>query len=241
MEGVRESEAMVQNEAFIKFIREKRPFVLLKCASTLDGRIAARTGDARWVTGPASREYVHRLRHAMDAILVGVGTVKIDDPSLTTRLPDVKGIDPVRIILDTRLSTPEDAKVLRLDSDAETIIVTGDAIDADKKARVEKTGARVIQSPLRDGGIDPEPLMDRLGALGIASVLVEGGGGVIASMLKAGVPDKINFFYAPKILGGDDGIPICRGPGPDLMKDSTPVSSVAVHRFGDDVMIEGYL
>lgn len=241
VEGVCEPEAMALNEAFVKFIREKRPFVLLKCAATLDGRIAARTGDARWVTGPASREYVHRLRHAMDAILVGVGTVKMDDPSLTTRLPDGKGRDPVRIILDTRLSTPEDAKVLRLDSEAETIIVTGDAIDGDKKARMEEAGARVIRSPVKDGGIDPEPLMKKLGEIGVTSLLVEGGGRVIASMLKSGVPDKINFFYAPKILGGDDGVPICRGPGPDLMRDCTPVESVEVRRFGEDVMIEGYL
>ncbi|MCP4692862.1 MAG: bifunctional diaminohydroxyphosphoribosylaminopyrimidine deaminase/5-amino-6-(5-phosphoribosylamino)uracil reductase RibD [Desulfobacterales bacterium] len=241
VEGLCELEAERLNEAFIKYSLVKLPFVLLKCASTLDGRIAARSGDARWVTGPASRKFVHRLRHAMDAILVGVGTVKADDPSLTTRLPDGEGCDPIRIILDTHLSIPENARLLRLDSDAGAIIVAGDAIDMEKKARLEAAGAQVIQSPVKEGVIDPAPLMETLGAMGVASLLIEGGGAVIASMLKSSVVDKINLFYAPKFLGGDDGVPICRGPGPELMRDCMHVKSVTVHRIGVDVMIEGYL
>ncbi|QTA86399.1 bifunctional diaminohydroxyphosphoribosylaminopyrimidine deaminase/5-amino-6-(5-phosphoribosylamino)uracil reductase RibD [Desulfonema magnum] len=240
--GICEDEAKKLNEVFIKYIRTKRPFVLLKCAMTLDGRIAARTGDSKWVSGEASRKFVHRLRHATDAIMVGIGTVKNDDPSLTTRLDDMKGSDPTRIILDTHLSIPQNAKMLRSDSDADTLIITGDSVSADKRAGIEKNkNVRVVESPLKNGVIDLDLLMDRLGAMGVTSLLIEGGGNVIASAMKAGIIDKINFFYAPKILGGDDGIPVCKGPGPDLMSDSAPVKNINVRRFGDDIMIEGYI
>lgn len=241
MLGVCENEAKKINEAFIKYVNTRRPFVILKCAATLDGRIATRTGDSRWVSGEESRMYVHRLRHAADAIMVGIDTVKKDDPSLTTRLNDMKGKDPARVILDTYLSISEDAKVLRLDSDSDTIIVTGGAVSSDKKDRIEKKGALVIESPVKDGLIDLDSLMDRLGAMGITSLLIEGGSRVIASALTAGIADKIIFFYAPKILGGDDGVPVCKGPGPALMNGCIPVKDINVRRFGDDVMIEGYI
>lgn len=243
--GICEAEAENLNEVFIKHIRTKRPFVILKCAATLDGRIATRTGDSKWISGEASRAFVHRLRHAVDAIMVGINTVKNDDPKLTTRLPDdtvkINGLDPTRIILDTRLSIPEDAKVLQLFSDSDTIIITGNSASEDKKNRIEKRGSRVIESSVKDGLIELDPLMDRLGTLGITSLLIEGGSRVIASALSAGIVDKIIFFYAPKILGGDDGVPICRGEGPEIMKDSISVKDVRVRRFGDDVMIEGYI
>ncbi|MFC1812560.1 bifunctional diaminohydroxyphosphoribosylaminopyrimidine deaminase/5-amino-6-(5-phosphoribosylamino)uracil reductase RibD [Thermodesulfobacteriota bacterium] len=243
--GICEAQAENLNEVFIKYIRTKRPFVILKCAATLDGRIATRTGDSKWISGEASRAFVHRLRHAVDAIMVGINTVKNDDPKLTTRLPDdpvkINGLDPTRIILDTRLSIPEDAKVLQLFSDSDTIVITGNSVSADKKDRIEKRGSRVVESSVKDGLIELDPLMDRLGALGISSLLIEGGSHVIASALSAGIVDKIIFFYAPKILGGDDGVPICRGKGPEIMKDSIPVKDVRVRRFDDDVMIEGYI
>lgn len=239
--GVCEAEARKLNEIFIKHITTKRPFVTLKCAATLDGRIATRTGDSKWVSGEESRKFVHRLRHAMDGIMVGIDTVKKDDPSLTTRLNDMNGRDPIRIILDTRLSISEDANILRLDSDADTLIITGSSASEDKKAGIENKGARVIETSLKDGLIDLDPLMDLLGAMGITSLLIEGGSRVIASALKAGIVDKINFFYAPRILCGDDGVPICKGPGPDLMKDCLIVREMNIRRFGEDVMIEGYL
>ncbi len=239
--GICESEAKTLNECFIKFVRTKRPFVIIKCASTLDGQIATRTGDARWVSGAESRHYVHRLRHAVDAILVGIGTVRADNPSLTTRLEDRRGRDPIRIILDTHLSVPEDAKVLRVKSESDTIIISGHAAAEDKKARIERAGVRVLQSPLKDGMIDLPPLMDRLGAMGITSLLIEGGGRLIASALAAGIADKILIFYAPKILGGNDGVPICMGRGAALMRQSIAVDQMVVERFGEDVLIQGYI
>ncbi len=239
--GVCQDEAKKLNEAYVKYVRTKRPFVIVKCATTLDGRIATKTGDSKWVTGQESRRFVHRLRHAYDAIMVGIDTVKKDDPSLTARPDNMPGADPIRVILDTELSISEDAKVLRLDSDCDTIIITGNLVSRDKKVRIENKGVKVIEAPVKNGLIDFDPLMDQLGALGITSLLIEGGSRVIASALAAGVVDKIAFFYAPKILGGDDGVPVCKGPGPDLMNQCISVKDIKVRRFGDDVMIEGYI
>ncbi|MGD2038189.1 MAG: bifunctional diaminohydroxyphosphoribosylaminopyrimidine deaminase/5-amino-6-(5-phosphoribosylamino)uracil reductase RibD [Desulfobacterales bacterium] len=239
--GICENEARRLNEAFVKYVHTKSPFVIIKCAATLDGRIATRTGDSRWVTGEKARRYVHRLRHAVDAILVGIGTIHGDNPNLTTRLGSKKGSDPVRIVLDTHLSISPDARILKLDSNSDTILITGNSVSEDKKKKILKKGVRQIVQPVKDGQIDLKPLMVQLGAMGITSLLVEGGGRVIASALKSGIVDKALFFYAPKILGGDDGIPICRGPGPPRMKDCIRVKNIRLQRFGDDVMIEGYI
>ena len=243
--GVCEKQAKRLNEIFIKHVGTKRPFTIVKCAATLDGRIATKTGDSRWVTGEESRQFVHQLRHAVDAVMVGINTVEKDNPSLTTRLTtrlkNLKQLDPTRIILDTHLRISEKAKLLRLHSDSDTILITGPLVSSDKKTRLEKKGVRIIESPVSDGLIDLDRLMDLLGSLGITSLLIEGGGRVFASALSAGIVDKVLFFYAPKILGGDDGIPICKGPGVDLMDDCILVKDIRVRRFGDDVMIEGYI
>lgn len=239
--GLCEQQARRQNEAFNKFSQTKQPFVMTKCAATLDGQIATRTGDSRWVTNENSRHFVHRLRHAVDAIMVGIGTVRKDDPSLTTRLKEIRGVDPGRIILDTHLSISEEAKVLRLESESDTIIVTGTDIPADKKDRIQAKGIHVLESSLKEGRIDLNGLMERLGAMGITSLLIEGGAHVIASALASDIVDKVFFFYAPKILGGNDGVPICHGQGPDGMNQSIPVHDIEVNRFGDDVLIQGYV
>lgn len=239
--GVCEEQARRLNEAFIKYIRSGRPFVITKCAATLDGRIATRTGDSRWVTGEKARQFVHRLRHRVDAIMVGINTIRADNPSLTTRLADSAGSDPVRIILDTHLSISPDARVLRLASDSETILAAGPAAAVAKKKVLEETGARVIEVPLINGLIDMGALLEKLGAIEITSLLIEGGSRVMASAFKAAVVDKVFFFYAPKILGGDDGIPICSGPGVELMKQCTAINDISVSQIGDDVLVEGYV
>lgn len=239
--GVCEKQAQRLNEAFIKYVQTKRPFVILKCAATLDGRIATRSGDSKWVTGEKARRFVHQLRHGVDAILVGIGTIRADDPSLTTRLDSAKGADPVRIVLDTHLSISPEARILKLDSDSDTILVTGRNISEIKKKSVQKRGVRFIQQPDASDQIDLNLLMDQLGSMGIASVLIEGGSRVIASAFSSGIVDKIHFFYAPKILGGDDGVPICTGTGRRLMKESIRIKNIRIRRFDDDVMIEGYI
>ncbi|RPH52534.1 MAG: bifunctional diaminohydroxyphosphoribosylaminopyrimidine deaminase/5-amino-6-(5-phosphoribosylamino)uracil reductase RibD [Desulfobacteraceae bacterium] len=242
--GICETEARRQNEVFLKYIQTKRPFVTVKCASTLDGKIATKTGDSKWVTGEDARRFVHRLRHFTDAIMVGIDTVKRDDPQLTTRIDGMKGRNPVRIILDSRLSISEDAIVLQQNSGSDTIIIVSDsALDAAqlrKKSKLEEKGIKIIESPERGGLIDLDFLMGKLGSTGITSVLIEGGSRVIASAFSAGIVDKIFFFFAPRILGGD-GVTICSGPGPVLMSDSIPVKDVHVQKVGDDIMIEGYI
>jgi len=239
--GVCEEEAKKLNEAYIKYVTTKRPFVIVKCASTMDGRIATRTGNSKWISCDESRRYVHRLRHKVDAIMVGINTIKQDDPSLTVRLNNINGKDPVRIILDTILTISEKARVLRLDSDSDTIIITGHAVSADKKVAINALGAKVIHIASRKNMIDLNQLMEYLGRLGITSILIEGGSRVIASAFKAKIVDKVMFFYAPKISGGDDGVPVCKGPGPDLMEECISVDDIHVQRFGNDVMIEGYV
>jgi len=239
--GICKKEAEKLNEIFIKYTKTKLPFVILKCASTLDGRIATCTGDARWVSGEESRKFVHQIRHQVDAIMVGIKTVISDDPSLTTRLEHNKGLDPTRIILDTRLSIPENAKLFSLNSKSETIIVTGCDISKKKENILKEKGARILKTPLKNGLIDLTSLMPQLGNMGITSILIEGGSQVIASALKARIVDKIMFFYAPKILGGDDGIPICKGTGPKLMSQSTFIKDLNIQRFGLDFMVEGYI
>lgn len=240
--GVCEAAARRLNEAFIKFITTKQPFVTLKTAATLDGRVATRTGDSRWVTGELSRGYVHELRHENDAILVGINTVKADDPSLTTRLTDRVGKDPVRMVLDTHLSIPENTKLLQIPCGADTVIITGNSADAQKRAAILKSGVRIIEADLDSHGrIDLKALMIRLGQMEIISLLIEGGARVAASALGANIVDKINYFYAPKILGADDGVPMCSGPGPALMRDSIDVKNIRIRQFDADIMIEGYL
>jgi diaminohydroxyphosphoribosylaminopyrimidine deaminase/5-amino-6-(5-phosphoribosylamino)uracil reductase len=244
--GVCEDEARRLNESFITFVQTGRPFVILKCAATLDGRIATRTGDSKWVTNEISRRFVHEIRHAVDGIMVGIGTVHSDNPSLTTRLKDKEGRDPVRIVLDTHLSIDEKARLLQLDSEADTLIICKHAALMDagqiaRKDRLQKKGIRVLETELKDGRIDLEAAIRKLGNLGITSLLIEGGSRVIASALAAGMVDKVCFFYAPRILGGDDGIPICQGAGPASMKDCIAVKDIHVRRFEEDIMIEGYI
>jgi len=239
--GVCKEAAEALNEVFIKYIRTRRPFVIAKCAATLDGRIATRTGDSKWVTGEAARACVHELRHAVDAILVGVGTVAADDPQLTTRIADREVKDPVRVILDTHGRIPLSARVLHHASVADTIVVTGPAACADAQRRISGPGVRVIEAATRDGRIDLPALMGELGGMGITSILIEGGSRVLASAFRAGVVDKACFFFAPLISGGDDGVPICSGPGPDRMRDCIRLVRIRTRHFGDDVMIEGYV
>lgn len=244
--GILEDKAKKLNEVFIKYIQTKRPFVILKCASTLDGQIATRSGHSKWVTGPDSRAYVHELRNWVDGILVGINTIHKDNPSLTTRLEGREVRDPSRIILDSKLSIQENANVLQQDSESDSILISGILKDIDpllieKKQRLEKRGVRIIETPLKKGKIDLNVAMDHLGQAGITSLLIEGGGKVLASALSSGIVDKVNMFYAPKFLGGNDGVPVCFGPGPDKMGDCVQLTDVDVKRFGNDIMVEGYL
>ncbi|RJP45972.1 MAG: bifunctional diaminohydroxyphosphoribosylaminopyrimidine deaminase/5-amino-6-(5-phosphoribosylamino)uracil reductase RibD [Desulfobacteraceae bacterium] len=240
--GVCENDARRLNEFFITHVRKRRPFVILKTAATLDGRIATRTGDSRWVTGERARAHVHEIRHAVDAIMVGVNTILTDDPSLTTRREGGKpGVNPRRFILDTRLSVPDNAKVLRIPPASDTVIVTGDSGASEKRQKLADTGVEIMEAACTGSRIDLAALMPRLSERGVTSLLIEGGARVAASALAAGIVDKVCFFYAPKILGGDDGVPMCRGPGPERMDQCLRLRDMALRRFDEDIMVEGYL
>ncbi len=239
--GVDEKECHRLNEAFVKYVTTGLPFVTLKCAATLDGCMATRTGDSKWVTNSRSRQFVHELRHAVDAIMVGIGTIVKDNPQLTTRLEGRRGSDPVRIVLDARLSIPLESKLLHLSSDSDTWIVTGHAVSPEKRKLVERSGVRLLSVNCQDDLIDLQALVRKLGEMEITSLLIEGGSRVNGSALRAGIVDKVCIFYAPKICGGNDGVPICAGPGVEFMEQSIRLRDISVHRFEDDIMIEGYV
>lgn len=239
--GIAEAEAKRLNEAYIKFVRTGRPFVIVKCAATLDGWIATRSGDSKWVTGPSARAYVHQLRHAVDAIMVGISTVQKDDPSLNTRLENKFGCDPSRVIIDPGLSIDTKARLFHVPTAAKTFLVTGDKMDTVKADHLQQRGVEIICCPLENGAIDFKQLMEKLGKKDITSLLIEGGGGVIGSALRANVVDKVLIFFAPKLLGGDDGVPICRGTGAAVMSACHHLVAIDTKRFDDDILIEGYI
>ena len=237
--GILEQEARRLNESFIKFIQTGQPFVVLKMAATLDGRIATSRGDARWVTGDQARALVHRMRHNMDAIMVGIGTVRADDPELTTRMPDGDGVDPIRLVLDTHLTMSPGARMLSQKSNAPTYLVCGPETDQGRRQELSDAGARILELPLHKGRIDMAHLVKRLGEMEISSLLIEGGAAVAGSALRFGIVDKVSLFFAPKLLGGD-GTPMCAGPGPEWMKQALAVENPTVERVGADILIQGY-
>lgn len=227
------------NEAFNKYITTGLPFVTCKVASTLDGRIAARTGDSRWVSGPEAREAVHTLRHRHDGIMVGVGTLLADNPSLTTRL-SVPALHPVRIVVDSALRTPPDARVLQQEAEAgRTVILTTEGAAASRRAALERTGAEIV--PCGAGPkVDLAEAMRRLGEREIGSVLLEGGGILNGAMLEAGLIDKVILFIAPKIIGGPESPSAFAFAGFEKMNDAVRLEEMTVEKIGGDLCLTGY-
>ena len=239
--GVLENKAKKLNEIFIKFITTELPFCALKTAMTLDGKIAAYTGDSRWITNEKSREYVHKLRHKYSSIMVGVGTVLTDNPLLTTRLENIDGKNPIRVIVDTRGSIPLNARVLQCDEDTKTIVATTEAIGKEKVRSIEKTGAEIIITPLKNNKVDLLYLMKILGERKIDSILLEGGSSLNYSALQEGIVDKVFSFIAPKIIGGKLSKTPVDGEGIPYMKDAISLKDINICKFEDDVMIEAYV
>ncbi|ABR47235.1 riboflavin biosynthesis protein RibD [Alkaliphilus metalliredigens QYMF] len=238
---VLESEAKNLNEIFVKYITTEMPFCILKTAMTLDGKIATATGDSKWITNEESRQYVHEIRHQVSSIMVGIGTVLVDDPQLTTRLHNQEGSDPIRVIVDTEAKTPLWAQVLQLSSKVRTIIATTEKADPNKIKALEEKGAEVIIIPLKNNQVDLKCLIQQLGAKGIDSVLIEGGATLNDSALQEGIVDKVVSFIAPKIVGGAKAKTPVGGDGIKYMKDAIQLTDIQVRKFGQDIMIEGYL
>jgi diaminohydroxyphosphoribosylaminopyrimidine deaminase / 5-amino-6-(5-phosphoribosylamino)uracil reductase len=220
------------NAVWFRYVRSGRPYVTLKAAVTLDGKIATRTGDSRWVTGPAAREAVHRLRDRADAVLVGAGTARADDPLLTTRLPRGAGRDAVRVVLDSRLALPRTLRLFRPRSAAPTLVAT-----TLRRPPPLGAGVEALSCAARGGRVDLADLLAQLAARGLAHVLVEGGAEVHASFLAAGLVDRVILFLAPKLLGG--GKDWLAGEGPARMADALPLEDVEVQRVGEDLMVTG--
>jgi diaminohydroxyphosphoribosylaminopyrimidine deaminase/5-amino-6-(5-phosphoribosylamino)uracil reductase len=236
--GILEEECRLLNEAFVKFITRRLPFVTLKLAASLDGKIAAAGGDARWISDSTSRLAVHRLRDRTDAVLVGAGTVLKDDPQLTCRVAG--GRNPWRVILDGRLKTPLNARFLRHPDREKNIVVTSRRAASRKVRALEAAGARVWSFSTRDSEIPWRLFLRKLARLGVMSVLVEGGAAVAASALRQRAVDKVLFYYAPKIFGGDGRVMI-DGLGIERVREALLVERLEVQRSGSDVVITGYV
>jgi diaminohydroxyphosphoribosylaminopyrimidine deaminase/5-amino-6-(5-phosphoribosylamino)uracil reductase len=233
--GVLEKECRAINRPFIKHVTTTLPFVTLKSAMTLDGKTATASCDSRWVTGEASRRLVHKLRGESDAIMVGIGTVLADDPQLTCRIKG--GRDPQRVIIDSKLRIPLSAKVLTVASPVRALVATI-ADDPAKIRAIEALGAEVLRCRERNGRVDLQDLMAKLGGRGIQSLLLEGGAGLAGAMLDNQLIDRCLFFYAPKLVGGE-GIGLFSGCGAALMADAVPLDNIAVRRCGADIIVEG--
>ena len=235
--GVLAKEAAEINEVFLHWITTNRPFVALKYAMTLDGKIATGTGDSKWITGEEARTHAHFLRSIYDAILVGKGTVLADDPSLTCRL--VEGKNPIRIVLDAKLEMPLTAKVLS-DGEAETIIVAGKDVLPERLA--ERTGlekVEVLQVDTDDGKVDLNALLTTLSERKITSILVEGGGAVHGSFFDAGFVDRVYAFIAPKLIGGKEALSPIGGMGCLKIADGLKLDRVETMALGNDFLITG--
>jgi len=240
--GILEKESKKLNESFIKFISKKIPFVILKTAATLDGKTATSTGDSKWITSEESRKQVHKIRAEVDAVMVGIGTVMADDPLLTVRLFKRGKRDPFRIVVDSNLRIPLDRQVLQPEHADRTIIATSPEQLSSAKARaVRDLGAELIGVPLNKGHVDLKKLIKLLGERNIASLMIEGGATLNAAALNSGIVDKIMFFYAPGIAGGDDSLGMVAGQGPKKIADATKVTNLTIRRIKNDFMVEGYL
>jgi len=231
--GILEEEAGKLNEAYCKYITQGIPFVTLKVAMTLDGKIALPSGESRWITGERSRRLVHHMRSSVDAVLTAIGTVRADNPELTARIRG--GKDPKRIVIDPSLEIPDGYKIL--DVPPETIIVTernaGDG-------RIEELSDKGVKFIFYRGTLHLGRLMERLGVMGITSLMIEGGSSLTSHALRDGVVDKVVFFISPKIAGGKDSYPAVGGESCGTLKDAYRIEDIKVKRRGEDIIIEGY-
>ncbi|HRK98931.1 MAG TPA: bifunctional diaminohydroxyphosphoribosylaminopyrimidine deaminase/5-amino-6-(5-phosphoribosylamino)uracil reductase RibD [Trichococcus flocculiformis] len=237
--GVLAEESSRLNEIFMKYIVKKEPFVVMKAAMSLDGKIATRTGESQWITGPAARERVHQLRSALTGIMVGVQTVIMDDPQLTSRIPG--GKNPLRIIVDSTLRIPLEAKVLQDQDVAKTLIATTEWADRNKAALLEAAGIELLTVPTKDGRTDLKALMKVLGERGIDSILLEGGATLNFAALQAGIVDKVQVYIAPKLIGGETAKTPVGGEGIEKLSQAFSVIELKASTVGEDILLEGYL
>jgi diaminohydroxyphosphoribosylaminopyrimidine deaminase/5-amino-6-(5-phosphoribosylamino)uracil reductase len=240
--GVEGKGALRLNEGFMLSVVEKRAFVHLKLAATLDGKIATRSGDSKWVSSPESREEVHRLRDRVSAVIVGVQTALDDDPKLTVRLPGEAERHILRVVLDPNLRLADGLWMLEKDNVASTLIVCAEDAEAERIAHFEGLGAKVICVPKSTAGrLDVERLLRELNALGHTEVLVEGGGTTARAFLDAALVDRVHLYYAPKLLGGVDAVSMLGGESPEKMNEAKELDEIEVSRVGPDIYVTAVL
>ncbi len=250
--GPGEAEARKLNEAFAHYIRSRKPLVVLKAAMTLDGKIASAATSERpsalgaasaatgWITSETARAHVQQLRHAMDAILVGVGTVIADDPLLTDRTELPRRRPLLRVVVDSHLRLPLNSRLVK--TAREDVVVFCGPVEEGKRGELEARGVCVEQiATERAGHPDLAKIIERLGHMEITSLLIEGGATVNWEALSAGLADKVFLYYAPKILGGSGAVPFVHGPGFRHLGEAAYVKNITLHRFGEDFAVEGYL
>lgn len=234
--GILEDEAKKLNEVFLKWVTKKIPFVISKFACSLDGKISTVGGESQWISCEESRKFSHHLRDISDGIMVGVGTVLADNPSLTARIEN--GKNPVRIVVDSLARTPLDSKILR-DGQAKNIFAVTKNAPSEKISALKNLGAEIIET---DGEkVDLKFLMEELAKREITSVLVEGGGTLHFSMLKENLVDKIFAFVAPKILGGKNALTAVEGAGFEKLSDAVQLKNLSAEKIGEDILISGYV
>ncbi|XMB85795.1 bifunctional diaminohydroxyphosphoribosylaminopyrimidine deaminase/5-amino-6-(5-phosphoribosylamino)uracil reductase RibD [Mycoplasmatota bacterium WC44] len=238
--GVMEKEIRKVNEIFFKYITTNLPFCIMKTAMTLDGKIATTTGDSKWISSIESRKFVHHIRQRVAGIMVGIGTVEADNPMLTTRI-DEESVNPIRIIVDSRLKINLEANVLKVSDDAKTIIATTNKADRNKIDILEKSGVKVIVCPTKDNRVDLIYLTGELGKLGIDSILIEGGATLNYSCLNEGIVDKVLTFIGPKIFGGETAKTPVGGVGKEYVIECILLCDMDFKKVGQDVLIEAYI
>ena len=245
--GEGEAEARRINEAYVKQRLTGLPFVIAKWAMSLDGKMAATSGDSRWVSGPETREWSHRLRTQIDAIMVGVRTILVDDPQLTARpggaVPTGRQVDsgrqPLRIVADSRGRMPVTARVL--DGPGRALLATTEASSAVWRKQMTEAGAEVLVLPDVEGRVDVTALLRVLGERQTLSLLVEGGGELLGSFFDRGLVDKVHAVIAPLVIGGKDAPAAVAGRGVERMAEALRLRDIVVDRLGEDTLITGYL
>ncbi|MBQ7232057.1 MAG: bifunctional diaminohydroxyphosphoribosylaminopyrimidine deaminase/5-amino-6-(5-phosphoribosylamino)uracil reductase RibD [Bacillales bacterium] len=233
--GVLQNECEKINEIFMHYITQKQPFVIMKTAMTLDGKIASVTGDSKWITGSKAREQVHKLRHRVSGIMVGIETVLVDNPFLSCRIPG--GVHPIRLIVDSKLRVPLDANVLNNQEQQKTIVATTNLCDKNKQKALEEKGIEVVCFPHQEGQVNLKTWICWLGERKIDSILLEGGSTLNFSMLKEGLVHRIETYIAPKILGGNQAPTPVGGEGFKQMIDAIYLREMQVKTVGEDLWI----
>lgn len=239
--GILEKEARELNEAFVKFTKTKMPFVIMKSAMSLDGRIATRSGNSKWITGEESRGFVQKLRAEVDGIMVGIGTVLKDNPRLTLRTEKIKRTSPAKIVVDSSIKIPITAKLFSSKPEARVIIAATNLAGRKKVESLRKKGVDVIQTEADKGNVDMKKLMKELYKRGIRSILLEGGSELNASAIKEKIVDKVFCFYSPILVGGRDAKGFIGGEGVDRIQDAERVDVREVKRIGKDLLVIGYI